>query len=89
MHRNKKKSINYHIKDALFLHDYTLLVTFENGIIKPIDFTKALEKYAKGYYSKYKKPIYFKRFKIENGNIVWGKNWDLIFPSKNIFKEEF
>jgi hypothetical protein len=22
----------------------------------------------------------FKKFKLEMGNIVWGKNWDLIFP---------
>ena len=24
------------------------------------------------------------RFAIENGNIVWGKNWDLIFPVEQL-----
>jgi hypothetical protein len=24
------------------------------------------------------------RFKIEDGNIVWGKNWDLIFPAHEL-----
>ena len=31
-------------------------------------------------YNRYKSEKNFKKFKIENGNIVWGKNWDLIFP---------
>jgi len=25
------------------------------------------------------------RFTIDNGNIVWGKNWDLIFPVEPLY----
>ena len=25
------------------------------------------------------------RFTIDNGNIVWGKNWDLIFPVEHLY----
>ena len=31
-------------------------------------------------YNKYLEKKNFRRFKLENGNIVWGKNWDLILP---------
>lgn len=35
-------------------------------------------------YNKYLDPRKFRRFAIENGNIVWGKNWDLIFPVEQL-----
>jgi len=28
----------------------------------------------------------FKKFKLEMGNIVWGKNWDMVFPVYNLYK---
>jgi exopolysaccharide biosynthesis protein len=37
--------------------------------------------------NKYLKPANFKKFYIENGNIVWGKNWDLMIPIENLFAE--
>lgn len=73
----------------MYVKDYTLLVTFANGKVKEVDFTLALEKYAQGYYAKYKKLNNFKKFKIENQNIVWGKDWDLIFPPENLYKGRF
>lgn len=30
----------------------------------------------------------FKCLKIENGNIVWGEDWDLIFPIEQLHKGE-
>lgn len=27
----------------------------------------------------------FKKFKIEKGNIVWGEDWDLIFPIEQLY----
>ena len=35
-------------------------------------------------YNKYLEEKNFRRFKLENGNIVWGKNWDLIFPVEQL-----
>ena len=35
-------------------------------------------------YNKYLEPRKFSRFTIENGNIVWGKNWDLVFPVEQL-----
>ena len=39
-------------------------------------------------YNKYLDPRKFKRFAIENGNIVWGKNWDLMFPIEQLYSGE-
>ena len=35
-------------------------------------------------YNKYLDPRIFNRFTIDNGNVVWGKNWDLIFPIEQL-----
>ena len=57
--------------------------------MKVIDFTLAIEKYAKGDYFMYSNKKQFSKFLIENGNIVWGKNWDLIFPVQDVFNASF
>ena len=53
--------------------------------MKVVDFTSAISKYAKGEYAVYANKNAFKKFSIENGNLVWGENWDLIFPVADIF----
>ena len=35
-------------------------------------------------YNKYLDPRNFRRFEIEDGNIVWGKSWDLVFPVEQL-----
>lgn len=30
----------------------------------------------------------FKKFKIEYGNVVWGKDWDMIFPVYDLYLEK-
>jgi hypothetical protein len=30
----------------------------------------------------------FQSFRIENGNLVWGKDWDLIFPIDGLYRGE-
>jgi len=37
-------------------------------------------------YNKYLDERKFRQFKIEDGNIVWGKNWDLIFPIEQLYR---
>ena len=34
--------------------------------------------------NKYLDPRKFSRFTIDNGNVVWGKNWDMIFPIEQL-----
>ena len=66
----------YHRQSAPFWEIY--IITFYPETVKtPMSFTQ---------YNKYKKQENFKKFKIENGNIVWGKDWDLIFPVYDLYE---
>jgi hypothetical protein len=71
---------------AQYAIDYKVRIMFSDGTWKVVDFKPFLFAYDRGYYNKYRKPAIFKRFKIEDGNIVWGKNWDLIFPVEQLHK---
>lgn len=74
------------IKKADYIDGFKVTIYFNDGVKRTIDFTDFLNS-QDGYYSKkYKKPSNFKNFKIEDGNLVWGDNWDLIFPIKDLRK---
>jgi hypothetical protein len=85
----KNKQADIKIIDAVYLRGYEILILFSNNRMKVVDFAPAIKKYAKGDYSIYAKEPVFKKFHIENGNIVWGKNWDLIFPVSDVFNAKF
>lgn len=36
-------------------------------------------------YNKYLDEKKFKSFVIDDGNVVWGKNWDMIFPIEELY----
>jgi hypothetical protein len=87
--RHKKKNLiplNCIITTAKYINGFTLAITFSNGHTSTVDFTTALDKYARGYYERYKELKNFRQFHIEDGNIVWGRNWDLIFPLADIYQ---
>lgn len=65
---------------AEYLIDYKILISFSDQTQQIVDFGPFLADHPHPQYNKYKKPNHFKNFKIECGNIVWGKDWDLIFP---------
>jgi hypothetical protein len=87
--RNKQKAEpEIKVLSAVYLHDFTLAITFSKAGIKftrPVDFLPLFQKYVKGDNLKYFAPTNFKKFIIKNGNIFWGKNEDVIFPSQQIF----
>ena len=69
---------------AEYKDHFKLLVHFSDNSKSVIDF--------EGYvlsnnnpYTKYQEPKNFKKFKIENDTIVWGKNWDIIFPAYDLY----
>ena len=74
------------VKNATYLDGYRLSIMFNNGKNKVVDFSHFLENNRKEVFSKYKDVSNFKKFKIEDGNLVWGRNWDLIFPIDNLYK---
>jgi hypothetical protein len=83
----KRKLIN--IISAKYLADYRILAEFNDGKKIELDFEPFLFTRSRGYYDKYRNLKYFKRFKIENGNLVWGKDWDLIFEIADLYDGKF
>lgn len=73
------------VTSARHLGEHKLEVTFDNEKKKIIDFSTFLETHSHPQFNKYKKEANFKKFKIENGNIVWGKDWDMIFPVYDLY----
>jgi hypothetical protein len=74
------------VTKATYLDGYRLLIEFTDNKHQIVDFSEVLSTRALGYYGKYREPKNFKKFRIENGNVVWGKNWDLIFPIEQLYK---
>jgi hypothetical protein len=69
---------NFSIIKAIYKGDFTLELLFSDNTSKIVDFKAFLQSHPQ--FGKYNKETNFKKFRIENGNVVWGKDWDLIFP---------
>ncbi|MDR0692120.1 MAG: DUF2442 domain-containing protein [Prevotellaceae bacterium] len=75
-----------YIKEATYVKDLTLNIVFNDGTAQEIDFRYFLCRHPHPQYNKYGNPERFKDFQLEEGNIVWGKNWDLIFPIEQLYQ---
>lgn len=75
-----KKEETIAIKKADYLGGFMLVLTFNNGVQKRLDFLPIFNQTLLGYYEQFKKPAKFKKFVVANGNISWGANEDVIFP---------
>ncbi len=74
------------VTSAKYIEDYKVEVTFSTGRTKLIDFKNRFKKYAPRRWMDINK---FTSFKIEEGNIVWGKNWDVIFSIGNLARGRY
>ena len=54
-------------------------LTFSDGAILVVDVGAFIRKNPHPQYNSYLDEKKFKKFKLEMGNVVWGKNWYLIF----------
>lgn len=71
---------------ATYKDAFKLELLFNDNKIRVIDFSEFLETHSHPQYNRYKKETNFKKFAIENGNVVWGKDWDMIFPVYDLYK---
>ena len=74
------------VSKAAYIDGYKLEVEFNDNKKHVVDFGNFLNTNSHPQYNKYKKPENFKKFKVENGNIVWGKDWDMIFPVYDLYQ---
>ena len=62
-----------------------LRIYFSDGTSKTVDFAPFILKHPHPQYNRYLDPRYFKKYSIEYGNVVWGKNWDMVFPVEQLY----
>lgn len=62
----------------------SVCLTFSDNTEQTVNVGDFIRRHPHPQYNKYLDPKKFNRFTIENGNIVWGKNWDLIFPMEQL-----
>ena len=65
--------------------DLSVFLTFNDNTKQTIDVVDFIRRHPHPQYNKYLNPRKFSSFTLENGNIVWGKNWDLIFPVEQLY----
>ncbi len=73
------------VAKAEFLGDYRINFLFSGSTQRLINFTTAFSR-LQGYYAQYRQPDLFQTFTIDNGNLVWGEDWDVIYPSEDLYE---
>ena len=74
-----------HITNATDAGNLTITLQFSDDTTKTVDIGAFIRSHPHPQYNKYLDPRKFRRFVLENGNVVWGKNWDLIFPIEQLY----
>ena len=69
---------------AEYTGDLSLQIFFSDGTSRLVDFKPFFISHPHPQYNRYGEPKNFKKFSIEHGTVVWGKNWDLIFPIEEL-----
>ena len=77
-------TLTIRVIDALYISNYKVLITFSDGKQQTVDFENFLKTNSHPQFAEYLDLKKFKKFKIERGNLFWGKDWDLIFPVEEL-----
>ena len=62
--------------NAAYIGRFRILIEFENGELRTVDFSSYKEKRL-GDFSDLKNEEYFKTFFIKNGDLQWPNGWDV------------
>ena len=74
-----------YIVKAEYAGEVRLNILFSDGTSQTVDFRPYILSHPHPQYDRYIDPKYFKKFRLENGNVVGGKNWDLVFPLEQLY----
>ena len=66
------------------LSGYKILVKFNDGTQQLVDFEPFLTSNPHPQHNDFKQYERFKEFRIEKGTLVWGEDWDMIFPVEQL-----
>ena len=71
------------VTSAKYIEDYKVEIIFDDKKKNVINFLPVLKN--NPVCKKYLDVTQFKKFKFEQGNIVWGKNWEMIFTLDSLY----
>ena len=71
---------------AKYVAPLSVELEFNDGVVKRVDVGTFIRNHPHPQYNAYLDEKKFKRFKLEMGNVVWGRNWDLIFPISALYE---
>jgi hypothetical protein len=80
--------MNAVVTNALYINEFKVKIYFADGKTSLVDFENYIKSIKVGYLKKYQNLQNFQNFMIQNGNIVWGEDWDLIFPRDQLYEEK-
>ena len=76
----------FYIPNSTTVGNLSVRLTFNDNTSQVINVGDFIRQFPHPQYNKYLDERKFRQFKIEDGNIVWGKNWDLIFPIEQLYR---
>jgi hypothetical protein len=71
--------------EAKYVSGYKLLLTFNDGAVRVVDFGPFLAKARNPDTTDYRDLKKFKRFHIQNGDLMWG-DYQMIFPIMDLYR---
>ncbi len=73
------------ILSAKYIAPLSIEIYFSDNTIRLVNIGEYIKKHPHIQYNTYLNENKFKEFKIEMGNIVWGKNCDITLPVKDLY----
>jgi hypothetical protein len=73
------------VTEAKYVSGYKLLLTFNDGAVRVVDFGPFLAKARNPDTTDYRDLKKFKRFHIEDGDLMWG-DYQMIFPIMDLYR---
>ena len=75
------------ITEAKYVSGYKILLTFNDGTVRVMDFGPFLAKARNPDTTDYRDMKKFKSFRIEHGDLIWG-DFQMIFPITDLHRGE-
>ena len=75
------------ITEAKHVSDYKIRLTFNDGLVRVMDFEPFLRKARNPDLTQYRQLRKFKNFRLHYGNLMWG-DYEMIFPIADLHAGE-
>jgi hypothetical protein len=75
------------ITEARYVSGYKIRLTFNDGMVRVMDFEPFLRKAQNPDITKYRQVRKFKSFRLDYGDLMWG-DFDMIFPLDDLHRGE-